>query len=145
MSEETKIVEPLPAVDARLNDYAGCPITIDIQIASLAKLDNGWYDEESRKYEPEELRWAANLLGSVLDTFALPTPYIYPTPDGLVRAEWSLGDAEVIVNINLSNQSAEAIAALAGSDDVDELPVAFADHNAERVLGLFLSRYLGRT
>jgi len=116
-----------------------------MQIASLAKLDNGWYDEESRKYEPEELRWAANLLGSVLDTFALPTPYIYPTPDGLVRAEWSLGDAEVIVNINLSNQSAEAIAALAGSDDVDELPVAFADHNAERVLGLFLSRYLGRT
>jgi hypothetical protein len=145
VSEETKTVSGSVSVAKfadGFRDYASCPISIAIQMASLAKLDDGWYDEASRKYEPEELRWVTRLLSSVLDAFTLPTPYIYPTPEGLVRAEWSRGNAEVIVNIDLSIQSAEVIAALAGSDDVDELTVAFADHNAERVLGLFLSRYL---
>ncbi len=140
---ELRIVEPLVA-DERQPQYTNCPAPIDRQIAALASLEDGWYDETSRKYEPDELRCAARLLGSVCDTFRLPIPYIYPTPDGLVRAEWSSDKAEVILNIDLCGKTADAIAALVGPDDVDELTVQLSDHDAERVLGSFLSRYLRR-
>ena len=87
-----------------------CPTTLERQMELLAALDEGWYDESSRSYDPSELQWATTLLRSAITAFELPTPYIYPTPEGRVRAEWSTSDSEVIVTVDLRGRRAEVIA-----------------------------------
>ncbi len=79
----------------------GCPTPIETQIASLKGLSPGWLDGEGTAYDPAALDWLARLLKGILDGFRLPTPYLYPTPEGLARLEWSTSRWEVIVNVDL--------------------------------------------
>jgi hypothetical protein len=140
-----KIVEPLSAPKEHQNKYTNCPIPIDRQIALLVKLDDGWYDESSRKYEPIHLRWLTSLLTAVVNAHSLPTPYIYPTPEGLVRAEWSSDSSEVIVSIDLSRRRADVIAFRLASESIEELPVDFTDVDSEGMLGRFIAGYVSET
>jgi hypothetical protein len=72
----------------------------------------------------------------------LPTPYIYPTPEGLARAEWSSPKWEVIVNLHLSERMAEVIAVRVDSDRVDEDRFVLSQPGAESKLGRFLTEHL---
>jgi hypothetical protein len=116
----------------------GCPTPIEIQIESLKALAPGWYDDTSPAYEPAALDWLTRLLKGLLDGFRLPTPYLYPTPEGLARAEWSAPHWEIIATIDLATRSAEVLAARVDSDEIHELPVAFTEPGAESALGRFL-------
>jgi hypothetical protein len=140
-----KIVEPLSAPEERQNKYTNCPIPIDRQIASLAKLDDGWYDDSSRKYESAHLRWLTLLLSSVVNAHSLPTPYIYPTPEGLMSVEWSSNSSEVIVSVDLSRRSADVIAFRLASESIEDLTVDFADVDSEGRLGRFIAGYVLET
>jgi hypothetical protein len=124
------------------SDRGGCSTPITAQLNGLLKLDDAWYDEPVRGYDANELQWLASVLDSMVAVYGLPTPYIYPTPEGLVRAEWSSSKAEVIVNIDASSRSAEVIASHAGSDDVEEIPVVLGGADAETTLGQLLVQYV---
>ena len=95
---------------------AGASLNIGWQLESLKKLKNGW----AEGMQPAD-RWGEGY-GKVpstcgLDWLAeqfvahyssdLPRPYIYPTPEGGVQAEWSLGPNEVSLEVNLTDHSAE--------------------------------------
>ena len=120
----------------------GCSTPVTEQIDGLLKLDDAWYTEPVPGYDANELRWLASMLESVVAAYGLPTPYIYPTPEGLVRVEWSSSKAEVIVNIDASNRLAEVIASRAGSDDVGEIPITLGRADGEREMGQLLVQYL---
>jgi hypothetical protein len=78
----------------------------------------------------------------VLDGFELPTPYLYPTPEGLARAEWSGVKWEVIVSMNLSERVADVVAARIDSDRVDEDRFVLTYPGTESKLGRFLIEHL---
>jgi hypothetical protein len=120
----------------------GCPTPVELQIASLAALQEGWFDDMSPAYQTADLSWVAKLLQGILDGLGLPTPYIYPTPEGLARAEWSSPKWEVIVNLHLSERMAEVLAVRVDSDRVDEDRFVLSQPGAESKLGRFLTEHL---
>jgi hypothetical protein len=115
-----------------------CAKSVDAQLASLKALTPGWFDETGPAYEPAGLDWLGTLLNGLLDSFQLPTPYLYPTPEGRVQAEWSAPHWEVIVNIDLAARCADVLAPKIDGDDLHELPVTFGEPGAESALGRFL-------
>ena len=118
---------------------AGCPTTVEEQIGSLRALVPGWYDWTGPAYAREALDWLAKLLEGLLEGFRLPMPYLYPTPEGFARAEWSAARWEIVATIDLRARSAEVLAVRADGNEVHELPVTFGEPGAESTLGRFLS------
>jgi hypothetical protein len=120
----------------------GCPTPVEAQVDSLRALPAGWYDASSPAYEVSSLDWLTKLLTGLLDGFQLPRPYIYPTPEGLARAEWSGQIWEVVTSFDLGTRSAEVIAARTNSEELHELTVPLGQPGAESKLGRFLTDHL---
>lgn len=123
----------------------GCPTQIEVQVEALAGLAPGWFDEASPAFDAGRLSWLSKLLSALLDSFRLPTPYVYPTPEGAARLEWSAPRWEIVTTIDLSKRTADALAARADSDEVHELPVELEEPGAESRLGRFLGEHIGAT
>jgi len=120
----------------------GCQTSVEVQLESLKALGPGWFDESSPAFEPSALDWLSKLLKGLLDGFQLRRPYIYPTPEGLARAEWSAAGWEVVSNFDLSTRSADIMAARVDSDEINELSVPLGEPGGESKLGSFLARHL---
>ena len=86
------------------------------QLEDMKVLEDGWADgmqpaaKWSERYgkapNPKGLDWLAaqfhaHYVGS------LPQPYLYPTPEGGVQAEWSLGANEASLEIDLASHEAD--------------------------------------
>jgi len=119
----------------------GCRVSIEDQVASLAKLEDGWLDDTTKRYDTRRLEWVARLLGGVVAAFGLPTPYIYPAADGIVRAEWSAAVAEVIAKINLESSSVDLLV-VRGVDSVTEESIHLGEVGGESKLGRVLADIL---
>lgn len=122
----------------------GCPTPVDEQIESFKALEPGWRDGLGSAYEPTKLDWLSKLLIAVLDGFQLPRPYIYPTPEGLARVEWSHSKWEVTSDFDLSARQAEIVAAHIDSREVRELTVPLNEPGAESRLGRWLQGLLAQ-
>lgn len=120
----------------------GCPTPIDKQADALAALPDGWFDEDSRAYDPSALAWLAKLFTAVQEAFGLPTPYVYPTPEGQARAEWPGSGWEVIVTVDLKAREANLMAVKLGSDRVEEDHAILAQPGGESRLGKFVVEHL---
>jgi len=81
-------------------------LDVPLRLEELSSLKNGWLDGKGIAPAPEKLKTLASLFDSY---FAenLPLPYLYPTPEGAIQAEWSVGDWEVSLEINLDQFDAE--------------------------------------
>ncbi len=119
-----------------------CALGIEAQVDSLKGLADGWFDGDGKSYEAVSLAWLADLLTGLLDGFQLPTPYVYPTPEGHARAEWPGRDWEIVANFDLTSKSAEIIAARLDSDELHERNMALTTPGAESHLGRFLVDHL---
>ena len=82
------------------------PDSLDItaRLEELRALKDGWLEGDGQTLSREGLDW-------LLRTFErhypenLPPPYLYPTEEGGVQAEWSLGPKEVSLEIELRSHS----------------------------------------
>jgi hypothetical protein len=79
------------------------PLDVTLRLEELAKLGDGWLDGKGHAAGKEQLDWLANAFNSYFDT-DLPLPYLYPTAEGGVQAEWTLNDWEVTLEIDLERQ-----------------------------------------
>lgn len=120
----------------------GCPTPIEQQVDALRALPPGWFDESSPSFDPPSLDWLARLFRGVLDGFALPSPYLYPTPEGFARAEWPGARWEVVANIDLGTKLADVLAVRLDSDRVDEEHFPLDQPGGESKLGRFLTEHL---
>ncbi len=92
------------------------PLDITAQLNYLRALTDGWADGMQlasdwgsgygKAPDPAGLDWLADSFERHYPDDA-PLPYIYPTPEGRVQMEWSLGPFEVSLEINLASHSAE--------------------------------------
>ncbi|WP_295577723.1 hypothetical protein [uncultured Lamprocystis sp.] len=120
-------VEHIGILDA--NDVAA-------RLDDLRGLKNGWLDGRGFAPSPQGLDWLARCFGSHYPDL-LPPPYLYPTAEGGVQAEWSLGTHEISLEIDLDRRAGEWHSLDTGThvDDWKELdlaqPVAWAMITAE--------------
>ena len=95
---------------------AGTAMDIGRQLAGLKGLKDGWADGvqpaaqwgEGYGKAPnhQALDWLAGQLAAHYAVGA-PSPHIYPTPEGGVSLEWSLGPHRASLEINLETRQAE--------------------------------------
>ena len=82
------------------------PLDVTLRLEELAFLKDGWLDGKGQAPTPEKMQQLATLFEANFDA-DLPLPHLYPTPEGGIQAEWSLGDWEATLEINLGTQSGE--------------------------------------
>lgn len=97
-------------------DLAAIVLDTTLQLEDMKELEDGWADgmQPAAKWgegfglapSPMGLDWLAAQFYAHY-AYNLPQPYLYPTPEGGVQAEWSLGTNEVSLEINLENHKAE--------------------------------------
>lgn len=82
------------------------PLDVTLRLEELATLKDGWLDGKGHAPAPEKLRQLASLFDASFDA-DLTLPHLYPTPEGGIQAEWSLGDWEAALEINLDTHTGE--------------------------------------
>ena len=70
------------------------------QISSLRTLEDGWLDESGIAPSSRGLDWLLRMFETEYAS-DLPFPYLYPTEDGGVQAEWSIGTNDLTLEIAL--------------------------------------------
>jgi len=86
-------VEPVEQI-SRLD-----PLDIRVRLDELRRLEDGWLDGDGKAPGSEELDWLATGFDRHYPD-DLPSPYLYPTVEGGVRAEWSLSNFEISLEVN---------------------------------------------
>jgi hypothetical protein len=120
----------------------GCRIPVREQIDSLRGLPDGWLDGEGHAFDDDVLAWSSKLLGGLVEGFNLANPYVYPTPEGNVRAEWSRAQWEVSAEFDASRRVSEVRAVRLDADEIHERDFALLEPGQEALLGSFLSSQL---
>lgn len=72
---------------------------LNAELADIATLDEGWYEPGSPAISPLPLRFGRNV-AFALSADDLPLPHAFPTPEGGVSLEWTLGPVEASLTIN---------------------------------------------
>lgn len=76
------------------------PLDIGVQIAELKLLKPGWMDGRGIAPSHSGLDWLMEATNKFYPD-DLPLPYLYPTPEGGVQAEWPLKPWEISLEIDL--------------------------------------------
>jgi len=95
------------------------PLDVLQQVAQLRLVEDGWLEGAGKAPSPGGLNW---LIGVFMCHFpdSLPLPRLYPTETGGVLAEWSIGAAEVSLELNLGTHVGEWHALNLESGDTNE-------------------------
>lgn len=96
------------------------PLDIETRLEELAKLKDRWLNGRGVALESSALQSLAEVFETNFDS-QLPLPHLYPTPEGAVLAEWSIGDWAVSLEIELPAQKAQYQALNLTSDECREL------------------------
>lgn len=108
------------AAEAGADEPWACQEPIATQLAGLAALDAAWLDGGGPTYSPERLNHLRRILEPLIDGLGLPRPFIYPTPDGEIRAEWPSPRWDVVLTIDQGATRAELVAnATSGDESVE--------------------------
>jgi len=98
--------EKLESIDAVEHISILDPNDIVARLEEFRVLRNGWLDGKGLAPTAEGLDWLAQRFESQYPD-DLPLPYLYPTAEGGVQAEWSLDAEEISLEINLDTHVGE--------------------------------------
>ena len=70
------------------------PLDVAAQLGELRGMEDGWLDGEGRAPSLQLIDWLADSFKNHYPAEGEP-PYLYPTVEGGVQAEWSLGSHEI--------------------------------------------------
>lgn len=75
-------------------------LRLDTQLDELAALPDGWLDGDGAALDRVGLEWFG---AKFADRYPsdLPAPYLYPTPEGGLQAEWRLGGSIIDLMVDL--------------------------------------------
>jgi len=76
-----------------------------VQLHELRRLKQGWLNGKGEPLSAEGLDWLTQWFEDNYPS-NLPPPHLYPTPEGEIQAEWSLGTTEVTLVIHLEDKRA---------------------------------------
>ncbi|MFG0307259.1 MAG: hypothetical protein ACF8Q5_13700 [Phycisphaerales bacterium JB040] len=81
------------------------PLDVMARLDELRSLKNGWLEGIGTAPDPDGLDWLAAAFETQYSD-DLPLPYLYPTEDGGVRAEWPFDNTEASLDIDLLSKRA---------------------------------------
>jgi hypothetical protein len=76
------------------------------RLDEIATAEEGWFEEGNPAPSMAAVEAMRQFITLIIQD-GMPAPYIYPTPDGGVAAEWSNGDWEASANIGIGGDSIE--------------------------------------
>lgn len=76
------------------------PLDVASRLDDLRELRDGWLDGKGRSPADDGLDWLASAFEQSFPE-DLPLPHLYPTREGGIQAEWSLGGHEITIDIDL--------------------------------------------
>jgi len=82
------------------------PLDITDRLEALGELDDGWLNGVGRAPDRAALCRLADAFERHYDR-GLPAPWLYPTAEGGVQAEWTLGQWDISLDISLPALSAD--------------------------------------
>ncbi|MCL2033017.1 MAG: hypothetical protein FWG96_07120 [Methanomassiliicoccaceae archaeon] len=85
------------------------PLDIQARIEELSHLEDGWLDGTGKGILKDGAKRVAELFALCYEE-KLPTPHIFPTEDGELQAEWSIGVSELILRVNLETLIGRVVA-----------------------------------
>jgi len=108
------------------------PSAVPARLDHLRGIKDGWLDGCGLAPSPEGLDWLERCLDGLAQCydsrfdFALPSPYLYPTAEGGVQAEYSFGPYEITLEIDLRRKFGQwqLLQTIGGWDDWEELDLA---------------------
>ncbi|MCY4108224.1 MAG: hypothetical protein OXG11_04250 [Chloroflexi bacterium] len=84
------------------------PLDVPACLDEFRILKDGWLDGEGHPPRHDGLDWlAASFERYYPEPPDVPLPYVYPTVEGGVQMEWSLGSKEISLEVTLADHSAE--------------------------------------
>lgn len=109
------------------------PRDIGLRVEELAELRDGWLDGKGLAPPAEGLRWLEQAFHTHYSD-ELSLPYLYPTPEGGIRAEWSTNNWEISLDIDLTTRIAAFQAVHLPTDDMREIEWNLGDDEGWRAL-----------
>ncbi len=91
---------------------------ISARLDELRNMQDGWLDGDGSAPGHVGLDWLASSFERHFPS-DLPLPYIFPTPEGGVEAEWSIGRHSVIFEIDLDSRQGDWLRFDKQSDEED--------------------------
>ena len=82
------------------------PLDIPARLDEFRGLRPGWYEGTALAPPADGLDWFATEFESHYPA-ELPLPWVYPTQQGGIAAEWELGDHKLSLDVDLNERSAE--------------------------------------
>ncbi len=79
---------------------------VPARIEELKNLKDGWLDGKGSTLSSEGLDWFAKIFEANYPD-ELPLPFVYPTAEGGIQVEWSLGGHELSLEIDFARHSGE--------------------------------------
>lgn len=77
---------------------------LGVRLEELKALRQGWFDGETGDaLNQSGLSQVSSIIEHLHEQEELPIPFLYPTPDGALQAEWSLGSWELSAAIDLTS------------------------------------------
>lgn len=104
------------------------PLDVTLRLEQIAALKDGWLDGQGHAPARDKLEWLADAFDSNFDA-DLPLPYLYPTPEGGVQAEWTVNDWAVTFEIDVNGQQGLYQALNLKDQTCTELQISLADSN----------------
>lgn len=104
------------------------PLDVTLRLEQIAALKDGWLDGQGHAPARDKLEWLADAFDSNFDA-DLPLPYLYPTPEGGVQAEWTVNDWAVTFEIDVNGQQGVYQALNLKDQTCTELQISLADSN----------------
>ena len=101
------------------------PLDIETRLEELAQLQDGWLDGKGRALDRASLIRLAQAFDERFST-NLPLPHLYPTPEGGVQAEWTLGPWEVSLEVALPSLAADYQAVHTATGETREQTLSLA-------------------
>ncbi len=117
-------------------------IDLEARLQELAGLNDGWLNGEGTALNRERLELLADNFRRYFDV-ALPLPHLYPTPDGGVLAEWTLGHWAVSIDVDLASQTAQYHAVHLTTDECFELSLDLHARAGWNSLGVEMQKLCG--
>lgn len=106
------------------------PLDIETRLEELARLQNGWLDGRGVALNQTSLQLLAQAFDEHYDPELPVLPYLYPTAEGGIQAEWTIGDWEVSLDITLPDMTAQYQALDLKTGENHELDLTLAGDDA---------------
>ncbi len=82
------------------------PLDVSARLEEFKNMKNGWFEGDGIAPSPDGLDWLASEFKRQYADDA-PSPRLYPTFEGGVQAEWSFGSNAIVLEIDLSERTAD--------------------------------------